>query len=44
MGESVGLYFKFIVYGLVTIGKDMKYVLYFDKRNQSHFSTLTLVC
>lgn len=36
--------FNFTVYGLATIGRGRKYVLCFDKRNQTLFSMLTLVC
>lgn len=36
--------FNFTLYGLATIGRGRKYVLHFDKRNQPHFSMLTLVC
>lgn len=32
------------MYGLITIGRGIKYVLCFDKKNQPLFSVLTLVC
>lgn len=32
------------MYGLVTIGRGIKHVLYFDKRSQLLFSMLTVVC
>lgn len=37
MGESMSLYFKFTVYGLVTIGRDIKYVLCSDKKGSAAF-------